>query len=268
MHRQSAPVVRLARPSRPPSWPLRSVRGSPRRAPAPAEPALIPKPVSQERSPGRPSRCSPGDRLAASGRCRQGAGGAHRVADQLAAQLRRSTGLPAARTSGGAGRRSGSRPTARARSVPRATSCGPTTRLSPSRRRRRRACSAASPPCGSCCRPRRTRRTCSPGPGRSPVPTISDAPRYAYRGTMLDVSRHFFSRGRGQALHRPRVALQAEQAAPAPGRRPGLADPGRQLAAAHDVRRQPRGRRYAGRPLHEGASSRRSSSTPRSAISP
>ena len=60
-------------------------------------------------------------------------------------------------------------------------------------------------------------------------------------------------RRRGQALHRPARHVQGQRAAPAPRRRPGLADPDRQLAPADDVRRQHRGRRRTGRLLHEGA---------------
>ncbi|WP_346097621.1 beta-N-acetylhexosaminidase [Streptomyces olivaceiscleroticus] len=37
------------------------------------------------------------------------------------------------------------------------------------------------------------RRTAQPGPWTIAAGTITDTPRYAYRGAMLDVSRHFFS---------------------------------------------------------------------------
>ena len=36
-----------------------------------------------------------------------------------------------------------------------------------------------------------------------PGGTIVDRPRFAWRGAMLDVARHFFAVGRGEALHRP-----------------------------------------------------------------
>ena len=75
---------------------------------------------------------------------------------------------------------------------------------------------------------------------------VTDRPRYAYRGAMLDVSRHFFTVARGGALHRRARALQAQQAAPAPQRRPGLAHRRRPLAAAGPARRAHRGRRRPG----------------------
>ncbi|KUJ69339.1 beta-N-acetylhexosaminidase [Streptomyces albus subsp. albus] len=37
------------------------------------------------------------------------------------------------------------------------------------------------------------RRTAQPGPWQLPGGTITDRPRYAYRGAMLDVARHFFT---------------------------------------------------------------------------
>ena len=49
-----------------------------------------------------------------------------------------------------------------------------------------------------------------------PAGHIVDRPRFAWRGAMLDVARHFFTRRRGQALHRPDGALQAQPPAPAP----------------------------------------------------
>ena len=58
---------------------------------------------------------------------------------------------------------------------------------------------------------------------RVPAARILDAPRYAWRGLSLDVARTFFT-GRGDpAGDRPAGALQAQRAAPAPDRRPGLA---------------------------------------------
>ena len=67
---------------------------------------------------------------------------------------------------------------------------------------------------------------------------------------MLDVARHFFGVARGRAPDRPARALQAEPAAPAPDRRPGLAARDPLAAAAHARRRADRRRRRAGRLLH------------------
>ena len=69
---------------------------------------------------------------------------------------------------------------------------------------------------------------------------------------MLDVARHFFTVGRGQAVHRPDRAVQDQPPAPAPRRRPGLADRDRELAAAGHARRADGGRRRRGRLLHAG----------------
>ena len=107
--------------------------------------------------------------------------------------------------------------------------------------RRRRGSSAACRRCGSCCPPgsRRSRARCAwrrawtvpAGPHRRP-PALRVARR------MLDVARHFFTVERGEAVHRPARALQAQHAAPAPVRRPGLAHPDRRVAEARDRRRQ------------------------------
>ena len=80
-------------------------------------------------------------------------------------------------------------------------------------------------------------RTQQPGPWTVAGGTITDTPRYAYRGAMLDVSRHFFTVAQVERVHRPDVAVQDQLPAPAPDRRPGLADRHRLLAAAGHVRR-------------------------------
>ena len=61
--------------------------------------------------------------------------------------------------------------------------------------------------------------------GALPVPpvTIEDAPRFGWRGFMLDVARHFMPKDVRTALPRPDGRPQAQRAAPAPDRRPGLA---------------------------------------------
>ena len=71
------------------------------------------------------------------------------------------------------------------------------------------------------------------GPGGQ----IVDYPRFDYRGAMLDVARHFFSSTRSSGTS-TRSRCTRSTAAPAPGRRPGLAHRDQELAAADHVRRQ------------------------------
>ena len=108
------------------------------------------------------------------------------------------------------------------------------------------ACSTASRRSVSCCPPSsstrpsaRTRR----GPSPRPSGRIVDEPRFGWRGAMLDVVAPLLRRRRGQALHRSDRALQAEPAAPAPVRRPGLARSRSQVARPDDARRRHRSRR-------------------------
>ena len=78
-----------------------------------------------------------------------------------------------------------------------------------------------------------TRRACSRGrqtleqlrePGGAIAPVrIEDAPRYAHRGVMLDVARHFFGVDDVKRYIDLAALLQAQRPAPAPDRRPGLA---------------------------------------------
>ena len=82
--------------------------------------------------------------------------------------------------------------------------------------------------------------------GRSPRSQIEDAPRFAYRGVMLDVARHFHPGRDRQGLHRPRGGPEVQRAAPAPHRRPGLAHPAR-LAARSSPSSRPARRSAATR---------------------
>ena len=70
----------------------------------------------------------------------------------------------------------------------------------------------------------------------APAGRIVDRPRFAWRGAMLDVARHFFTVEdvkRYIDLHR---AVQGQQAPPSPVRRSGLADRDQVVAEAHDAR--------------------------------
>ena len=89
-------------------------------------------------------------------------------------------------------------------------------------------------------------RAASPHAVSIPAARIEDRPRFAWRGAMLDVARHFFGPGRRPPLHRPDGPLQAEPPAPASLRRPGLADRDQGLAEPHGPRWQHAGGRRPG----------------------
>ena len=75
--------------------------------------------------------------------------------------------------------------------------------------------------------------------------TISDAPRYSWRGCHLDVSRQFYPRQRSLAADRyPRLA-EAQHLPLAPDRRRGMAAGDQGLSAAHHGRRPSRPGRTA-----------------------
>ncbi len=78
-----------------------------------------------------------------------------------------------------------------------------------------------------------------PGPWTTPVVTITDYPRYAYRGLLLDIARHYEPRVGGRETDQPDRRLQDRRAAPAPQRRPGLPSGDQGLPEA-DRHRQPR----------------------------
>ena len=71
-----------------------------------------------------------------------------------------------------------------------------------------------------------------------PAASVADQPRFAYRGAMLDVARHFFSVDDVQRYIDAHRAAQDQLPAPAPHRRPGLAHPDRRVAPAHERRRR------------------------------
>ena len=68
-------------------------------------------------------------------------------------------------------------------------------------------------------------------PGTVPCVHIVDYPRYAWRGLMLDVSRHFFTKEFVEAVHRPHGPLQDERVPLAPDRRQRLAHRDQEPAA-------------------------------------
>ena len=115
--------------------------------------------------------------------------------------------------------------------------------------------------------PRVEARTVQPGPWTVAGGTITDQPRFAWRGAMLDVARHFFTVDEVKryidllALYKVNVLhlhLADDQ-----GWRIEI-DSWPRLAT---VRRQHRGRRRTGRLLHEGAVRRDRARTPRTGTS-
>ena len=65
-----------------------------------------------------------------------------------------------------------------------------------------------------------------------PCGTVVDHPRLSWRGCLLDVARHFLPEGGRAAVRRPARRAQAQRAASAPHRRPGLADRGAEIPEA------------------------------------
>ena len=163
--------------------------GSPAAAGPPA-PALIPKPSSQRMLPGQTFTLQSSSTVGVIANSKERTA-AHKVADQLSAQLRRTTGFPL-QVKQGAGTISLStngpsslgaegyqlRVDRSAVAVTAATPQGLFRGVTTLRQLLPAKADAA------------TRQT---GPWQIAGTTISDSPRYAYRGAMLDVSRHFFS---------------------------------------------------------------------------
>ena len=63
-----------------------------------------------------------------------------------------------------------------------------------------------------------TSSSVQPGPWTMPVVQIADYPRYAYRGLMLDIARHYESPVGCRAAHRPGRGIQDQHPASAPER--------------------------------------------------
>ena len=74
-----------------------------------------------------------------------------------------------------------------------------------------------------------------------PAVRISDAPRYPWRGMLLDVSRHFFPKEFIKSYHRLSGHAQDEHLPLAPDRRPGLADRDQEIPPADRGRGLARG---------------------------
>ena len=87
-------------------------------------------------------------------------------------------------------------------------------------------------------------------PVRAAAVRIADSPRFAWRGAMLDVARHFFDVDDVKRYMDLMALLQAQYPAPASVRRSGLADRDQVMAEPGGRGRQERGRRRRGRILH------------------
>ncbi|GAA0585478.1 family 20 glycosylhydrolase [Kribbella sandramycini] len=153
-------------------------------------PALIPKPVSQQALPGQTFTLQPWTTVGVVTSAKERKA-AYRVAEQLSSQLRRSTGFPV--------------PVVPAVGTIRLSTNGPSSLGAEGYELRVEhstvTVTAATPE--GLFRGVTTLRQLLPAKAEAPTrqggpwkiagTKISDSPRYAYRGAMLDVSRHFFS---------------------------------------------------------------------------